>query len=54
MTEENSMRVSQTIENLDMTNPYCGPWLRMVDVCALEDFDLDDWLLEIWMETYNV
>lgn len=47
------MRVSETVNCLANNLYKVGTYLRMLDVCDKEGFDLDDFLFEIWKETRN-
>ena len=45
------MKVSQTIENWASNRGEY--YYRMLEVCDKVGFDLDDFLYEIWKDTFN-
>jgi hypothetical protein len=51
MNKENEMRVSQTIDGIASYGIGNGFWGTLLERCDEEEFDLDDFLFEIWMET---
>jgi len=48
---KDDMRVSHTLETFSFSQPGMAAWLRLLDVCDKEGFDLDDFMFEIWKET---
>lgn len=53
--KENEMRLSETLNQIgDKTNQkHHKAMLRMLDVSRTLDFDLDDFMFEIWKDTLD-
>lgn len=51
MNKENEMTVSDTLTIYAGGYDWGNAYIRMLDVCHDQGFDLDDFLFEIWKET---